>query len=306
MRLSARAYGRLVMVALFFIVAIIVTGASVRLSGSGLGCPTWPRCTGDELIDVSDPHRAVEQLNRLFTGAVVLGCGAAFGGAFLRRPYRRDLAWLGGMLVAGVFAQAIIGGIVVLLDLQWQSVSLHFLASIALVYGALELLRRAGEPEGRRRLVVDPPVRWAAEVVFAAAVALLFVGTLVTAAGPHGGDADVDRLSWPVDEAARAHGLAAWMVVSLTLVALFVAWRSGVREVFRRASLLLWLLVAQGAVGYVQYFNAVPPVLVGFHVFGAVCVFAAATRLRFASFAAAGDSGSTSMSRDAAVSGTQS
>jgi cytochrome c oxidase assembly protein subunit 15 len=282
--LSAASYRRLTGVALFCIVAIIVTGAAVRLSGSGLGCPTWPRCTGAQLIDVSDPHRAVEQLNRLFTGAVVLGCGAAFAGAFARRPYRRDLARLGALLVAGVFAQALIGGMVVLLDLQWQSVSLHFLASIALVYGGLELWRRAGEDGSARRLAVHRRVRAAAEVVFGVAIVLLFAGTLVTAAGPHGGDADVERLGWPVADAARTHGLVAWLLVVCTLGLLELARRHGAAETFRRASVLLAVLAAQGALGYVQYLNAVPPVLVGVHVFGAVCVFAAASWMRFASF----------------------
>jgi cytochrome c oxidase assembly protein subunit 15 len=282
--LTPEAYRRVVFVALFFVAAIVLSGASVRLSGSGLGCPTWPRCTGDELVDISEPHRAVEQINRLFTGAVGVAVAVAFAGAFRRRPYRRDLAWFGAALIGGVLLQAIIGGIVVLLELQWQSVALHFLASFVLLYGTLELLRRAGEPGGARRMVVAPEIRTLSEVVFVLATAVLVFGTVVTGAGPHGGDEDVARLDWPLENAVRLHSVAAWVLVATTVLLIARARRAGEVATLQRAEALLAAMVLQGSLGYIQWFNRVPPVLVVFHVVGALLVFSLATWLRFAAF----------------------
>jgi cytochrome c oxidase assembly protein subunit 15 len=283
---SPAAYRRVVVVSLFFVTAIILTGATVRLSGSGLGCPTWPRCTGDQLIDISEPHRAVEQINRLFTGAVGFACAAAFAGAFRRRPYRRDLAWFGASLIGGVVLQGIIGGVVVLLELQWQSVALHFLASFVLLYGNLELLRRSGEEPGPRRLVVPAPIRTHTEIVFGLTVLVLVLGTIVTGAGPHGGDADVERLDWPVANAVRVHSIAVWVLVAATILLIARAQKGAHTVTFDRAGWLLGALVFQGAIGYLQWFNRVPPVMVAIHVVGAAGVFMAAAWLRFGSFAA--------------------
>lgn len=284
-------YRKLVYVSLFFVTAIIITGASVRLSGSGLGCPTWPKCTSDQMIDISDPHRATEQINRLFTGAVGFAVIGAFAGAFRRRPYRRDLAWFGAFLIGGVLLQGIIGGIVVLLELQWQSVSLHFLASFVLLYGNLELLRRADEPGGPRRLAVAPRVRTLTEVVFGLTLAVLLFGTFVTAAGPHGGDADVERLGWHVDNAARLHSITVWVLVAALIALVVVARKDGAARTMSRAEAALAVGLLQGAIGYIQWFNRVPPVLVGIHVFGAAATFIAITWLRFGSYEATGDAG---------------
>lgn len=286
--LTPEAYRRVVFVALFFVAAIVLTGASVRLSGSGLGCPTWPRCTGDELIDISEPHRAVEQINRLFTGAVGAAVAVAFAGAFRRRPYRRDLAWFGAALIGGVLLQAIIGGIVVLLELQWQSVALHFLASFVLLYGTLELLRRSAETERPRRVAVAVGIRRLSEIVFGLTALVLGFGTVVTGAGPHGGDEDVARFDWPLENAVRLHSVAVWVLVAATVLLIARARRAGAVATLQRAEALLAAMVLQGSLGYIQWFNRVPPVLVAFHVVGAVIVFSLATCLRFASFTPTG------------------
>jgi cytochrome c oxidase assembly protein subunit 15 len=282
--LEPLAFRRVVVIALFFVTAIIVTGASVRLSGSGLGCPTWPRCTGTELIDISEPHRAVEQINRLFTGAVGVAVAVAFAAAFRRRPYRRDLAWFGALLIGGVVLQGIIGGIVVLLELQWQSVALHFLASFVLLYGNLELLRRASEPTRARTQVVSPMLRSLTEVVFGLTLVVIALGTIVTGAGPHGGDADVERLDWPVANAVRLHSVAVWCLVAFTVALIAIAQRARAAVTFDRACRLLGALIMQGAIGYIQWFNKVPPVLVALHVLGAAAVFGLAAWMRFGSF----------------------
>jgi heme a synthase len=284
--ISPERYRRFVLVALFFVSAIILTGAAVRLSGSGLGCPTWPRCTGEQLVDISEPHRAVEQLNRLFTGTIGFACIAVFAASLRRRPYRRDLTRFGALLIAGVFLQAVIGGIVVLLELQWHSVVLHFLASILLLYGNLELLRRSGEASTERNLVVDRDVRLLAEATFALTVLVVALGTLVTSAGPHGGDEDVDRLDWNLTSAVRAHSIAVWCLVAATIALTVLARRRGAAATSARSNALLAVLMFQGAIGYLQWFNRVPPVLVELHILGAVAVFIAASWLRFGSFAA--------------------
>ncbi len=284
--ISPARYRRFVLVALFFVSAIILTGAAVRLSGSGLGCPTWPRCTGDELVDVSEPHRAIEQINRLFTGTIGLACIAVFAASLRRRPYRRDLTRFGALLIAGVFLQAIIGGIVVLLELQWHSVVLHFLASILLLYGNLELLRRAGEPSTLRVSVVDRDVRGLTETTFGLGVVVIALGTLVTSAGPHGGDEDVERLDWHLTSAVRVHSIAVWVFVATTIGLIVLARRRGALTTANRANALLALLMFQGVIGYLQWFNRVPPVLVELHILGAVAVFIAVTWLRFGSFVA--------------------
>ncbi len=285
-QISPPAFRTLVVVALVFVTAIIVTGASVRLSGSGLGCPTWPRCTGSDLIDISEPHRAVEQINRLFTGVVGLAVIIVFAAAFRRRPFRGDLAWFGAALIGGVLMQGIVGGVVVLLELQWQAVVLHFLASFVLVYGNLELLRRAGEPSKFRHAVVSPSLRRLTETVFGVCLAVIALGTLVTAAGPHGGDADVARLDWPVRSAVQVHSVAVWILTAATIVLIVNAKRAGAATTFDRAGWLLGALIFQGSVGYLQWFNRVPPVLVAVHVFGAAVVFGLATWLRFGSYLA--------------------
>lgn len=282
-------YRRVVFIALFFVGAIIVSGASVRLSGSGLGCPTWPRCTGDDLIDISSPHRAVEQVNRLFTGAVGIAVAVAFAGAFRRRPFRRDLAWLGLALIGGVALQVLIGGVVVLLELQWQSVALHFLASFVLLYAALELLRRAGEAPGDRIVVTSARVHIVSDAVFGLTSLVLVLGTIVTGAGPHGGDADVERLGWPVTNAVRLHSIAVWVLVAATVTLVALARRDRAAVVLERAEWLMAALVFQGTIGYLQWFSKVPPALVAVHVLGSAVVFGLATWLRFAPWRATAD-----------------
>ncbi len=267
--------------ALVLVSTIIVTGAAVRLSGSGLGCNDWPNCTRNELVDFTNKNQAIEQINRLFTGLVSLGVIAAVLGALWRVPRRRDLVWLAWGLVGGVLLQAIIGGITVRMELRWQTVAVHFLASILLVAAALVLYRRASEAPGPYVRTVSERTRRVARAVLALAAWVLLAGTLVTAAGPHGGDHKATRLGWTIPHAARLHGISV-MVLLATVLVMFVLLRiehaSG--ESIRAIEVLLAIGVAQAAIGYVQYFNGIPAVLVGFHVAGAVGVFSAALWLQ--------------------------
>ena len=278
---SPQRYRKLTMLALIFVSMIIVTGASVRLSGSGLGCDDWPNCTAGELIQVTNKNQAIEQINRLFTGLISIGVIAAILGSLLRIPKRNDLVALSISLVAGVFIQAVIGGISVKLELAWFSVMVHFLASIVLVSAALVLHRRAGEAPGPYVTIVETRTQWLARSVLAISVAVLIAGTLVTAAGPHGGDEKATRLGWAIPSVARFHSALVWLLMAV-IIALFVELRRkrGPAEAVRCVEVLLLIGVAQGALGYYQYFNGIPALAVGFHVAGAVAVFGTAQWLQ--------------------------
>jgi cytochrome c oxidase assembly protein subunit 15 len=281
--LSPRAYRRLTLLALLLLGAIIVTGAAVRLSGSGLGCRDWPNCEPGELIGVGNPNQRIEQINRLFTGLVCLVVIAAVLGSRRRVPRRDDLTTLSWVLVGGVVFQAVLGGIAVKVKLAPVSVMGHFLASIVLLGFALVLHHRAAEPERPARMVpvVSDSTRLLARAVFALTIWVLIAGTLVTAAGPHGGDASAKRLSWPIPDVARLHGVS---VDVLLVSVLMLAWRLHHDHAPRRAlsmvSAFLLLGCAQAALGYIQYLNGIPVLLVGFHVAGAVLVFSAAMQLQ--------------------------
>ena len=152
-RLSPSAYQRITLVATILLAIIIVTGGAVRLTGSGLGCPEWPSCEPGSLTphEASDVNAMVEFVNRMFTGLVSIAVIVAVLGSFLREPRRRDLVWLSLGLVAGVFAQAVLGGLTVLFELQPPFVMAHFLVSLVLLANALVLYRRAGSPMLPRR-----------------------------------------------------------------------------------------------------------------------------------------------------------
>jgi cytochrome c oxidase assembly protein subunit 15 len=277
-QVSPAAYRRVTLVALVALGFIIVTGAAVRLTGSGLGCPTWPSCEKGSLVPrgATGYNGVVEFANRMITGVVSVAVILAVLGSLRRTPRRRDLTWLSISLVAGVFAQAVLGGISVLVDLEPPFVMAHFLLSIVLVWLAVLLHHHAGEPDGARYPVVAPEVRTMGRVLIAATILVLFTGTVVTGAGPHGGDDKAERLSFFVPDVARIHGIAENLFLLAALVTLWLLHRTGApAPVRRRAQVLLAVLVAQAAVGYAQYFTGVPVVLVGIHVLGAVCVWVA-------------------------------
>jgi cytochrome c oxidase assembly protein subunit 15 len=274
-RISPGRYRTITAVALGLLITIVVTGAAVRLTGSGLGCDDWPQCNDQQLVDVSSTHAAIEQVNRLFTGLVALAVILAVLGSLWREPRRRDLTWLSLGLVAGVVGQIVLGGITVLVDLNPFAVASHMLLSQAIVACAVVLVRRAGEPGTPRVPTVTPTTRrmvWALAAITGAAIV---AGTVVTGAGPHAGDEDVQRFDVAISDAARIHG-------TLVVIAVAVAAAIGVRLQRRAAdrrvlqgALSSWIFVAvlQAAIGYIQYFNDVPALLVGLHVAGATALW---------------------------------
>ncbi|MEZ5216722.1 MAG: COX15/CtaA family protein [Ilumatobacteraceae bacterium] len=284
-RVSPAKYRIATMTALVFLYVIVVSGALVRLTASGLGCVDWPNCNSNRFVDVSSKHAAIEQINRLFTGAVSAAVLLAVLGALFRTPRRRDLTWLSLGLVAGVIGQAVLGAFVVWSHLNPVLVQGHFLLSMVLMANALVLHRRAGQPDGGRRVRLVPAQiathAWAVVVLTAVAIV---AGTVTTGAGPHSGSVDgepVRRFGIDISTIARLHALAVWATVAAVLA---LAWRIRNDAPTRRRlepaiTRFVVIAVFQGAVGYIQYFSGVPIVLVAIHVFLATAVWLAAIHL---------------------------
>ena len=277
--MSPATYRRVTFAALLALGVIVVTGAAVRLTGSGLGCPKWPNCDPGHLSPHGDTgyHGYVEFVNRVFTGVVSVLVSLAVLGSIRRVPRRADLTWLSVGLVVGVVAQIILGALVVVFDLSPQLVISHFAVSMLLVADAVVLHHRTGVPDGARLVpAVAVPVRRMGWALVLLCVIAIGAGTIVTGAGPHGGDDKVRRLGFAVTDVARIHGIAVMVFLAAVLVTLRLISRTGAElHVRRNATLLLGVLCAQATVGYIQYFSGVPALLVAVHIVGAVSVWVA-------------------------------
>jgi cytochrome c oxidase assembly protein subunit 15 len=284
-RVPPTAYRRVALATLVALVALTVVGAGVRLSGSGLGCSTWPACESDSFTprSASDGHAMIEFANRIMNAALGLLTIAAVAGARLRRPYRPDLfRWALGVF-AWVAGNGLVGAAVVWLHLSPVSVIGHFVLALGAIWNALVLYQRAGDepdPGTVRRHAATPRFVAATRAVAVAAGVVLMTGTVVTGSGPHAGDERADRLALEVGDVARLHGIAMIVFLALTVALVRMAHRGDAEPaVVHRAHQLLVLLVAQGALGYWQYFTGVPALLVAFHVLGATLVWVAVLRL---------------------------
>ena len=256
---------------------LVVTGGAVRLTGSGLGCPTWPRCTERSFTPhgALDVHSAIEFGNRLLTFVLVAVAIATFVAAW--QTGRRELRRIALVLALGIPAQAIIGGITVLTDLNPWIVSFHLLLSLAIIGLSVLFIRRVDHPAPR---VAAGPLVALAWVTFAAGWLVLYVGTVVTGSGPHAGDADSPRNGLDPLQVSQLHADVVFLFVGLTVGLLFALHATGATTAARRAAAtLLGLELAQGAVGFVQYFTDLPILLVGFHLLGAAVISAAMTWL---------------------------
>jgi cytochrome c oxidase assembly protein subunit 15 len=279
-RVSPRTYRGLTLAALVLLVAIVVTGALVRLTDSGLGCADWPNCNNEKFIDVSSWHAGVEQVNRLFTGLVGVAVIAAVLGSLLRDPRRRDLTWLSLSLVLGVIGQALVGALVIYSDLHPGVVQQHFLLSMVLLAAALTLHRRAATPDGERRrpAVSAATARWGWAIGVLGAAALV-TGTFVTGTGPHSGQVDgepVRRWGFEIEDVARVHGITVMLLLATVVFVIWRTWRTPDRRALEEPlTALIVVGLLQGAIGYIQYFNGVPVVLVGLHVLLATLVWLA-------------------------------
>jgi len=281
------------MVALVLLVAIVVTGAGVRLTGSGLGCTDWPRCTEETFTPSSNLHAQIEFYNRMITGLVSVAVVLAVLGSLRRSPRRQDLVWLSWGLVGGVVGQIVLGGIVVLTHLNPWLVQGHFVVSMILVADAAVLTYRAGLPDGvaQRPIVTPALLRWGKALVGLGIVVLL-TGTLVTGSGPHSGHneaelgasasekveaaREVRRLPIHVHDAARIHGITMILFLAATIwVLVQIRHHQPAGKLAATAGWLLTALILQGAIGYTQYFTGVPPGLVALHILGASLVWVA-------------------------------
>ncbi|MBM2615391.1 heme A synthase [Actinoplanes sp. LDG1-06] len=257
-------------------VALVVTGAAVRLTGSGLGCPTWPRCTDESYTTTSEMgvHGVIEFGNRLLTFALGFIAVACVIAALLERPRRRARVLLAIAVLLYIPLQAVIGGITVLTNLNPWVVGLHFLVSIVIIAFAYALWRRSAEGDGRPVALVPRPINhlvWILSVVSAAVIAL---GVVVTGSGPHAGDVDAKRNGLDPATVSQAHADVVFLLLGLTLALIF-ALRAvkAPRATVRAAVVLLVIELAQGLIGFVQYFTHLPVLLVGAHMLGAALVW---------------------------------
>jgi cytochrome c oxidase assembly protein subunit 15 len=261
-------------------ILIVVSGGVVRLTGSGLGCPTWPRCTGRSFTPhgAMGIHAAIEFGNRMITFLIAAVAVATLVAAW--RSGRAPLTWLAAVLALGVPAQAVIGGITVRTGLNPWTVSLHLLVSLAMICVAVTLLQRVGEPDGPTRPTVPPGVVWLTRAVFADGWAVLYVGTVVTGSGPHAGAADAPRNGLDPRALSQLHTDVVFLLLGLTVATVLVLHAIDSPTRARRAAwTLLAVELAQGAVGFTQYFTGLPVALVALHLLGAALLAAAMTWL---------------------------
>ena len=281
---TPRAFLRITQVTAVIVVLNIVTGAAVRLSDSGLGCPDWPTCSQHHLTPPLSLHPAIEFGNRMVVVVLCIATALALLGALARVPRRRDLVWLSAGLLIGVLGEAVLGAVVVYTKLNPYAVMTHFMVGIALLTDAFVLALRAGRadhsagPDRPLRAVskVGNRERRISQVMVVLLAIAIAAGTATTGAGPHAGGPGAKRLPIALEEMARIHSGIVICLVALTLALLYLLDHTGAPgSVLERARLLLGAMVVQGGIGYVQYFTHLPALLVGVHVFGATVVWMA-------------------------------
>ncbi|WP_371792581.1 COX15/CtaA family protein [Streptomyces sp. NBC_01471] len=278
-----RTVRRAALAALVMSVVIVVTGGAVRLTSSGLGCPTWPKCTDQSLTATSEMgiHGAIEFSNRMLTYVLCAAVGWAIIAARSAKPWRRSVTRLGWAQFWVVMGNAVLGGIVVLVGLNPYTVAAHFLLSTALITVAVLTWQRVREGDETPRPLVGKAVVQLTSLLVVAAGALIAIGTVVSGAGRHAGDSsEVERI--PVDWSmiAQLHADFAWVVVALTAALWFVLKAvDAPAGPLHRARDLFLILMGQGVIGYVQYFTHTPEILVGLHMFGASLVWIGVMRV---------------------------
>ncbi len=286
--LTPRQYLLVAYAALLALTLIVLTGAAVRLTGSGLGCPTWPKCYGN-LYPPLRTHAVIEFSNRVISVPVVLAAGLAWLGALRRRPYRRDLMWLGALLPLGVVAQAVLGGLTVRGKLDYGWVMGHFALSMLILVAAAALAWRARyEPDrsretlafgsrprfGQRPSSGDRTLVWSTRALVGLGALTIFAGTAATAAGPHAGGnpgEHINRLDFDgrgtMDFVIHRHAEIALVFSLLAVLVWWLARRRDADPLVRRSTTVLGVLLAlQGAVGLDQYETHLPTELVWIHV----------------------------------------
>jgi len=271
-------------------VGIVITGGIVRVTGSGLGCPTWPECVDGSITPTSEQterwHKYVEFGNRTLTGVLLILALAAIIGAIAwrrqqgtRRPW---VMWLAAVPLVGTLAQAVLGGVTVLVELHPMAVASHLLLSMVVIAGCVALVQFAGEP-------VDPPgepttrptTRLLGDGLIAVTAVIIVMGTVVTGSGPHAGDAQTVRLDLDPRLVSWLHADVVWLFIGLLVGMLALLHVDSSTPIARRRA---WWVVAfavvQAGVGYIQYFTGLPWVIVTLHLLGACLVWVSVWRLR--------------------------
>ena len=276
MRLRTAIFG----VLLFLQSALVLTGGAVRLTGSGLGCPTWPECTPGSYTPV--PYQAEGQLhawiefgNRLLTFALLISALVAV--IYVLKSGRKDLRSLAAGQVLGIIGQGVLGGITVLTDLHPLPVAGHLLLSMVLIAGATSLYARRDEPHFK----VSAPTKTISLLSrshLLISFIVLILGTIVTGSGPHAGDEKAQRFGFDIRSVAILHADAVIFLMGLT-IALLVA--ASVTHSTKKAIYIFFAIsLAQGGIGYAQYLTGIPELLVAIHLAGATIFWIAAWRIR--------------------------
>jgi cytochrome c oxidase assembly protein subunit 15 len=273
-RVSPRIFQLIALSAVWALALTIVSGAAVRLTGSGLGCPDWPKCTSTGVVAPLQYHAWVEFGNRLINAFVSVASIGALIAAFLRSPRRRDLTLLSAGLTVGLLAEVVLGGLTVTHKLAPGFVMSHFLLAVFFLGDAVLLYYRASisdfasgaKPEpltGRPQLIMG-------RLVLAATAVVVTLGTIVTSTGPHGGDPKAQRFHLSLHSIAQLHGTSVEVLLAITLLTMWSLARSGApSRVLRRAQMMFLVMAAQAGIGYIQYFNGDPVGVVAIHVAGA-------------------------------------
>lgn len=283
--LSPNTFHKITRFALWSLVAIVITGGAVRLTGSGLGCSDWPNCEPGQLVPKADIHGWVEFGNRLITGLVSIAVIFAVSGSLLRYPRDKTLtSWSIG-LVVGVIIQIILGAVTVITHLSPPIVMAHFLVSMVLIWNAVVLEAKASNTRNTEKATL-PYTKTHCWLVGTTTAIAVFTGTIVTASGPHGGDENVNRLNFDLPDVARIHGVSVFLLVFF-LVGLNLRLKgTQQKNLYHSTKTMLIVVAAQAAIGYVQYFNQLPPLLVACHIAGATAVWISAVRLMLKSVTA--------------------
>lgn len=282
---STKTQHRIALAVLLSQALIAVTGSVVRVTGSGLGCPTWPKCSDDSLLPVPQDqipwwHQAIEFGNRQIAVWIVVTASIAIVLAVTRARRRREVLVYAWIMPLSTFAQGILGGITVLTGLRWWVVGAHMLLSCVMVWLAATLYAKVTEPDDGAEIEAAPTGARKLVVLSAVVMSLtLAAGVVVTAAGPHAGDRTnpkaIDRLDVSIPVLASLHGaLVALYVLILVAAAVLISRGPSSEAVRRRVKIVFVVVGAQSLIGIVQYFTGVPALLVVLHVAGAMSVIA--------------------------------
>lgn len=284
-RVSERHFRLLTLLTMISLVALIGSGGWVRLSESGLGCPTWPKCYSNQLAAHDSYHALIEFGNRCVITTVGVLVALTLLGAFRARRPRRDLTWLAGGLVIGYVGEAVLGGITVLLKLAPELVAAHLVLAMLLLVDGVVLHWRAGDsrPAGEvsqpRAPTVGTDVRRLGQLLLAAITAVIVLGTVATGSGPRAGSPDTKRFPFKFSSTVELHAVVGMFLFGLVVASFFALKAAGAPQRIRKLHLgLLGLMALQGIVGYVQYFTKLQIDLVEIHIIGAALLVIALVR----------------------------